>query len=220
MRACKLSKRSRWGQWFVRMSCLCLLWPIVACNEEEPWEAYRQDFAELRTDANGFTQDLKPDGDTWLAVLNKVGGLTADSLYRVTATYIQRPRGVELYNLSQVLSPFPRTYSPNAIKTDPVHLNAIWSSGRYINLRLTLRTGGGTHYFGFCDEGIEELTDGCRKLRLTLLHNQNNDPTYYSRETFLSCPVYHYAGTLRHDVDSICLVLHTFEGKREHTFAY
>lgn len=215
-----LDKQHWWGSLFIRMSCLVLLCSIAACNEEEPPEAYRQDFSELRTDADGFVQALKPDGDTWKPVLNSIGNLTPDSLYRVTAMYIQRPKGVELYNLSPVLSPFPRPYAPEVMKTDPLSVNAVWSSGRYINLRLMLRTGGGTHYFGFNEEGIDTLPNGFRKLRLTLLHNQNGDATYYSREALLSCPIYDYVGTLRSGTDSVCITLHTFEGRQERTFVF
>lgn len=202
-------------------AAMALSWIPVGCDgDDETLPAYCQDLAELETDADGFAGRLVTDAGESLPVTNRKGGLTGDSVYRATVLYTREADGAVLHSATSVLSPFPKGYSEEAVKTDPVELDAIWRGGRYLNLRVTLQSGGLSHRLGFIDRGVTEGEDGTRVLHVELLHDQNGDPLYYPRETILSCPLYPYADRLRTGTDSVSFTLRTFEGTLRRVFPY
>lgn len=210
------------------MKILCQLFLLLglsvifcACEEDaEALSAFRQDFAELYTNAKGQGERLYCDNGASMMVLNKPGGLTRDSIYRVCAMYTEEPHGVTLYNLAYVLSPCPRRFSQQAIKRDPLAVKAIWRSSRYVNLLLALQTSGGSHRFAFVDNGVESRPQGHKLAKVELYHDQNGNAAYYTREAYVSCPVWPYEGILQAGSDSIEFTVNTFEGPMVHRVAY
>ncbi len=202
--------------------CLGILFGCTACekDEESILAAYRQDLAEISTDIVGKTALILRDDGTRLPILNPRGGLTPDSVYRVIALYTETTDGALLSGFSSVLSPLPRAFREESVRTDPIGLTAIWHSGRYVNLLLALKTGGGAHYFGFIDRDIVRTHDGKLKARIELYHNQNGNPLYYTREAYISCPVWGYADRLMAGRDSVELSVNTFSGKTTKTFPF
>lgn len=192
---------------------LSVLALLPSCGDEEtPLAPYREDLLEVCTDADGFASQLLRDDGTCLAVANRVGGLPADTSYRVMALYTEEGESARLVSLAQVLAPLPQTYLHGASMADPVGVEAVWSGGGYINLRLALKTGGLPHTFGFDHRGIEAGAAGSRMLHLTLLHDQGIDPLYYTRTTYVACPLHPYAADLTAGRDSITLTIPTDDG--------
>lgn len=198
-----------------------LPWIPVGCNgDDESLPAYCQELAEMATDADGFATTLATDGGDTLAIANRPGGLSRDSLYRVAALYTRQGNGITLHGLTAILSPVARTYPESAVKTDPVQLDAVWRGGRYLNLRLTLQTGGDAHRMAFIDCGIEQADNGTRTCHIELLHDQNGNPLHFPRETIVSCPLYPYADRLRAGRDSVCIRVQTFNGLAQRTLPF
>lgn len=194
---------------------------LSSCGDEEtPLAPYREDILEVYTDADGFASHLLRDDGTRLTVANRVGSLPADTSYRVVALYVEEAESVRLSSLSQVLAPLPQTYLHGTSMADPVGVEAVWSGGGYINLRLALKTGGLPHAFGFDDRGITAGAGGSRTLHLTLLHDQGSDPPYYTRTAYVACPLYPYADNLKAGSDSVMLTVPTADGARTWKFAY
>lgn len=200
------------------LSALTLL---PSCGDEEtPLAPYREDILDVYTDADGFASQLLRDDGTRLTVANRVGGLPADTSYRVMALYTEEGGNAHLTSLAQVLAPLPAAYLHGASMADPVDVEAVWSGGGYINLRLALKTGGLPHTFGFDDRGITTGAGKSRMLHLTLLHDQGIDPLYYTRTTYVACPLYPYAADLTAGRDSITLTVPTDDGERAWKFAF
>lgn len=202
-------------------ACLALVGGLVsACADDEAaWPAYRQDLVDLLTDGQGRTAAIVTDAGDTLALTNGAAraGLAPDSVYRVQALFVTSAGGAELLSMAQVVSPYPAAFRETEIKRDPLTLNAVWRGGDYLNLTVTLKTGGGTHAFAFVDRGTTAADDGTRTLRLELYHDQLDDPLYYSRQASLSCPL--RATGLRPGRDSIEITVNTFGGTVHRRFA-
>lgn len=194
-----------------------------ACaDDDEPLASYVKDFAEIITDSRGRAVRVVLDGSGSRPVTNPAAfsGLVADSLYRAVVLYVPVSGGIELRGASGVISPRPGKFTDRPVRTDPVILKAAWRGGRYLNLLLALRSAGGSHAYGFVEEGIRDLADGKRMLRLTLYHDRNGDSAHYLRDVYLSCPLYGYAEELRAGTDSVSIRVFTSDGVRERHFLY
>ena len=192
-----------------------------ACEEdEEALLSYRQDFAELYADGLGIGTRLLRDDGVALDILNRPSGLSRDTIYRVCAMYTEEPQGVRLTNLALILSPCPRRFSEQVVMHHPLALKAVWRGGRYVNLLVALQTSGGSHRFAFVDKGVETTAEGYKVARVELYHDQNGNEAYYTRETYLSCPVWPYAGVLQAGRDSVGLIVHTHDGPQMRRLAY
>lgn len=192
-------------------------WCTACSDDEAPARAYRQDLAELLTDASGFiTRLVLDDGDT-LALINagSRGPLVPDTAYRVAALYELHPAGAELLSYSAVFSPRPVVLTGNLPECDPLSLDALWRGGRYVNFLISFRAGGETHSVAFGDAGITDRPDGSRLLNLELYHSRGTDPAYYKQQVYLSCPLAGYADLLTPGRDSVAVSVLTDEGRVE-----
>lgn len=101
---------------------------------------------------------------------------------------------------------------------DAVNVVTYWQGKHYVNLRLAIKgTAEGTHLLGFNDEGIRNNVNGTQTRLITLLHNQNNDPLYYTREVYLSLPLRPLIQSA--PTDSLCLQIKTFQGIKSFVFS-
>lgn len=201
------------------LAFLCL--GMAGCDDEKaPLPAYVEALGELRTDADGRAATFVPDGGDTCTVTNAWTVGTPDSLYRILALYTTEGTSVAIRQWVRVLSPPAYVYPTSVVKTDPLQLVALWRGGRYLNVQAALSTGGGTHYFGFVDEGCTTDAEGRKTLRLRLLHDQNGDASYYTRTVYLSCSLAPYAARLTAGRDSVRFTLHTFDGEQTTTLAY
>lgn len=195
----------------------CLL--ITSCEKDEsPLPAYIQEMGEIQTNAQGIAETLMLDQGEKLTISNTIGGLEPDTLIRVRALFLRPEKDkVWLSQAVSVLTPHLTRYKPEVIKTDPVTLTACWKGINYINLRLDIKgTAEGKHIFGFHEVQCVRHPDGSQTLEATLLHDQNNDPPYYTRETYLSLPLRPLFGRLNAGKDTLQLNIFTHKGWEKH----
>lgn len=203
---------------------LCVLSAMVlsvSCgDDEEILAAYRQDLVEVVTDGTGAAAELLLDDGTRLSFARRRQGYVPDTVYRMRALYTLQDGTADVSALVPVLSPLPHAYAPQAVRTDPVGVSALWRGGRYVNFRLDIKTAGGAHYFGFIDRGCRQNAAGGLTQQVELLHNQNADPLHYTREVWLSCPLFGFAESLRPGEDSVEVTVRTFSEQTRRSFLY
>lgn len=195
---------------------------LTACgNDEKPLDNYEISLAELVANNAGSAVDIGLDDGSELPLLSPISGLKADSIYRIQAMYVKTNENkVRLVDMASVLAPKVVKYSVEKKKHDPLDVTTSWLSAHYINFRLAVKgTAKGTHYYGFDQTGYVKHTDGSRTMVVHLIHNQNNDPLYYTRETYLSLPLRHLNTLLQSGKDSIVLNVTTFKGEATYKFA-
>jgi len=200
---------------------LCLL--FAACSsDDEPMPSYVESLADLVTNARGEATTLVLDKGETYTLSAAPSGLLADTTYRILALYLPTDdHTASLTNYAQVLAPALYTYSDEVITTDPLQVIACWRGRDYINLRIGIKgssTGG--HRFGFHNAGIAENADSSCTLRIILLHDQNDDPQYFTRNLYISLPLRSLPERLQTGRDSISLSAQTFDGTFQQTFAY
>lgn len=186
----------------------------VGCSEDEtPAPSYRQDLAELITDADGYAVRLVPDVGEPLTVINTaaVGQLRPDTAYRVLTLYTAEAGQATLQGLTPIVSPLPSAFGGNPVPNAPVRVDAVWRGGRYANLLVTVATSNKGHKFAFADRGVAQFPDGHLLQAVELYHDRNGDGEYYERQVYLSCPLYGF-GQLQAGRDSVELRINTYEG--------
>lgn len=201
---------------------LISLFMLTACSkEDDPLPDYVQDLADLQTNGNGQAFRITFDNGRSFSLSNPAGGLKADTTYRVLALYTQGTESVRLTDFAQILAPEARRYDKQTVRHDAINLMAMWKTPRYINLRFQIKgTHSGTHYFGFKRFDIIENADGSKTLPVRLIHNQNNDPEYYARESYISLPLTNMSGELETGRDSIRMIVNTYKGETQRTYVF
>ena len=189
-------------------------------KEESALPSYREDLVCLLTDASGCVKQLQQDDGQRLDVSNKVAGLRPDSTYRALALYTLQADANKawLTDYAAILAPQAKVYK-NHVVCNPLSVVACWESGDYINLRLQIKgTNQGTHYFGFHEESVSPNAAGGSTVHIQLIHDQNNDPLYYTRETYLSLPLENYKQKYTSTHDSVGISAETFTGEAKWCF--
>lgn len=192
-----------------------------ACTSDDaPLENYVFSLAELTTNSQGLATSIALDNGETLPLSSTISGLKADTLYRIQALYVVQSTQVILKDYAHVLAPEVKKHSDQNHPFDPLNVTTYWKSAHYINLRLGVRgTTSGKHYFGFHQTNYVFNPDGSRTMKVHLVHNQNNDPLYYTRDTYISLPLRPLIGLLQERRDSLALSVTTFEGERTYRFA-
>ncbi len=195
---------------------------FTACkDDDEPMPSYQIALAEVTADATGTAASVTFDDGSTFPLAQSISGLKADSTYRIQAMYLLQNGQAVFNQYAQVLAPQMAEYAEDKVKRDPVEMLTVWKGGRYINLRINIKgTATGLHYFGFNQVGIESHTNGTRTLSAELLHDQNGDSLYYSRNAYLSLPLRPLSELLRTGTDSVRLTVPTFKGKETYVFLY
>lgn len=205
------------------LAFLSALLALASCSDNEATTpSYRQDVACLVADTWGNAGTLLRDDGTRLKVSNSISGLTPDSTYRVLALYTEDTAAAtaHLTSYAEVLTVPAATYRTTSLVTDPLSVAACWMSGGYVNLHLSLKaSNAGVHYFGIHKQSVTRHADGSQTLNLLLIHSQNQDPLYYSRDAYLSMPVRPLLSEFSEGRDSLSLSINTFEEKRTFRFA-
>lgn len=206
------------------VALMAFLFALVSCSEDEKTvAAYVEDLACIATNANGRAVSFISDGGATYGLSNSVTGLRPDSTYRILALFtcdtVQHT--VWLTSYARILAPEPVTYQPKAVVYDAVGVTSVWKGGGYVNLRLALKaTYSGTHYFGFNLLDTTTSASGVRTAHVKLIHSQNNDPLYYTREVYLSMPLSKLSQHFTAGTDSVSLAVETFNGEKEYKFAF
>lgn len=209
----------------MRKLLLCLLAIVgiaTSCsNDEEPLEAYQFSLAELSANAQGAAVSMELDNGKILTLRAPLNRLKADSIYRIQALYVVGTDGkTTIKDMASVLTPKVMKFSEEKRTYDALGVTTCWQGKHYINLRLAVKgSATGVHYFGFNQTDFVTNANGSKTMKVHLVHSQNNDPLYYTRDTYLSLPLRPLADLLQNGRDSLSLSVSTFEGEKNYTFA-
>ena len=129
-----------------RFSFLLLCMSLFgACKEEEyVYPDVITEFIGAATDENGTLTRLVADNGEEYRIQERSGldGLKKDTLYRTISIYQPlENQTVQLYSSELVLSMIPVSAKQiiGDIKTDPVDIERMWLSGKYLNMVMGLR---------------------------------------------------------------------------------
>lgn len=174
-------------------------------------------FTEIQTNDEGvLTYLLTDQGDKYRVLKREsLDGLTPDSIYRTLCVYqiadIQE-KTVQLYSVQKVLSMLPKPASAfsDGVRTDPLDIQSIWLSGKYLNMVLLPMAKDKSHVFHFVENSLTQDDKNRNQLELTLYHDQNDDYEAFTRKTYLSIPLWKYEDKLNTG-DRIILHIHTYK---------
>lgn len=175
------------------------------------------EFTEVQTNDEGVLTYLLTDQGDKYQILEREGldGLTPDSIYRTLCVYqitdVEKET-VQLYSAQKVLSMLPKPASAfsNGIRTDPLDIQSIWLSGKYLNMVLLPMAKDKSHIFHFVENSLTQDNEGRAQLELTLYHDQNGDYEAFTRKTYLSIPLWGYGNKLDTG-DRIVLHIQTYK---------
>lgn len=175
------------------------------------------EFTEVQTNDEGVLTYLLTDQGDKYQILEREGldGLTPDSIYRTLCVYqitdVEKET-VQLYSAQKVLSMLPKPASAfsDGIRTDPLDIQSIWLSGKYLNMVLLPMAKDKSHIFHFEENSLTQDNEGRTQLELTLYHDQNGDYEAFTRKTYLSIPLWGYGNKLDTG-DRIVLHIQTYE---------
>lgn len=175
------------------------------------------EFTEVQTNDEGVLTYLLTDQGDKYQILEREGldGLTPDSIYRTLCVYqitdVEKET-VQLYSAQKVLSMLPKPASAfsDGIRTDPLDIQSIWLSGKYLNMVLLPMAKDKSHIFHFVENSLTQDNEGRAQLELTLYHDQNSDYEAFTRKTYLSIPLWGYGNKLDTG-DRIVLHIQTYE---------
>lgn len=182
--------------------CIVLVGGVTACDDSDyHYPDVRQEYLTARSGPDGYLETVMTDAGVSYAVLNPVAApnQAADTTLRVVANYVCQSldngsTGALLYAVQTALSPFPRPAEMFAegVKTDPASMLSIWMGLDYLNIVLEIKTADGAHEFHFVEERAE-YENARGDVSLSLYHDANGDPPYYTRRVYLSVPLRQYA---------------------------
>lgn len=175
---------------------------------------------------DGRIMDTVTDADEQIAIPASytVSGFAekGDTTYRAMLYYNKEDVGevtVKGIKLAHVLRP---SASDRALTlaTDPVKLVSAWraDNGSYVNLSLGLMVGNADdddaiHKLSLVLENVESGGHGSKTYNLTLHHDQDSIPEYYTQTVYVSIPLRDYASG-----DRICIRVNTYSGMVEKEF--
>lgn len=224
------------------IACIMFILPYAfsACSNESydtgdgSLSYMRADFVEANTDGNANIISATTDEGTVLTLspsLQADWATTKDSTYRALLYYnIAKDNSsnadVKPIAISDVLVPRILTDKKAAIiyPTDPVTLETAWLSPnkRYVNLGISLKTGKKdgkieTQSLGICLYDTVMTQDGKKYFKLSLIHDQNNVPEYYSTQVYISIPLYRLSTGVS-EGDEVQIKINTYKGETTKVF--
>ena len=111
-------------------------------------------------------------------------------------------------------------HSSLTLKDDPVKFISAWKAqyGSYINMSLGLMVGNAenedaVHKVGLVVNSVETMADGSKTFYLTLHHDQDSIPEYYTQTVYISVLLKEYSVG-----DRICIRMNTYSGWIEKIF--
>ena len=204
---------------------LVIAWLISSCTTDSyekgdgKYSLMQGDFVEAKVNAqrqivffstdDGDEFDLsEPYTDKWIK--------TADTLYRCMLYYNKvENKKAELVSIGEV--PCPRILTlaefKKDLRTDPVKFESMWlsKSGKYLNLYLQLKTGvtddtTAIQQLAFISDTLIVNPDQTTIRHITLHHDQNKVPEYYSTKAYVSLLTDSIAA------DSVRISINTYTG--------
>lgn len=182
---------------------ICLGTLMSSCSrEEDTYPSIITEMADLYTDSHGVIVKFTTDAGVTYQVTDGQNDLEPDAIYRILCGYVPSGEKATIYQAQGV---YILRDSSAVAKTDPTAVKSVWKGGGYINMYLSPFTQGGTQYWGF-------ITDSIRNGHawVSLHHNQNTDPIFYSQPAYASLPIDSIKGIQKGD--DITLSINTFNG--------
>lgn len=213
---------------FIKLLVVLLcMYSLSACEEEYSYPNVVTELTEVETDSQGKLSRLITDRGESYAIGQQPEKLklVADTLYRVLSVFEpmeEKNSPLHVYSIQPVFAypPLPIKDFKEGIKTDPVDIQSIWRSGKYLNLILEVQTKDKKHAFHFADDGISTRNDGYRTLNLIFYHDRKDDYEAFTSKYCFSIPLNSYEGKLRKG-DKILLHIQTYkEGKTTREFDF
>lgn len=194
---------------------------LTACNNDEvPQPPLRQELADLLTNSQGQATSMTLDNGKTLTLINRIDGLTPDTMLRVMAVFLPEHKGARITAYTPVEVKYLIPPAETELPTDPVELTACWKGKDYLNLRLKLKGHQHElHALGFEQTNTTHHPNGSKTLQIRLLHNQNNDSLWYTQPTILSLPLKPLYNQLKNGRDSLQIKVNTFKGTAVYCFA-
>lgn len=200
---------------------VCLGHSCSQTDESSFYPSLITEFAEIYADGNGSLYKIRPDRKPAYYLTSPLPGYHPNTEYRAACTYSfpeTDSSAVKLYRLERVVilqDSTEQTYPG----TDPLQLISIWDGGEFINLHLQVKTQNAIHYLGYRMDSVRIDVHKKRTVYLSLYHNRNNNPQFYSQKLYASLSK-SYLKAVIEPGDSICLYIPTVEGKRSWKFIY
>lgn len=226
----------------ILLTLVAVLLIAVSCESESydtgdgALSYMRADFVEMRTDSRcDVVSVLTDDGEempampafacNWASVPDTVyrALLYYNKVEKDNGMFYAEPLGVTKVHVPEIKTEDGRNES---VVTDPLTLQSSWKgqNGRYLNLELALKTGVPDdkelkQTLGMMLTEVTTDGEGRRLVRLTLLHNQNGVPQYYTTTAYLSVPLYAMPCGLSQG-DRVEISVNTYDGWIAKTFTY
>lgn len=174
-----------------------------SCSDDETWaDSYITNMVEIDTDSNSSATILRLDNGQTFSISNAIRFDRPDTTYRCVCIYTVQGKSATIEDYAKALSAPPVSDTTDlVIKTDPCHVQSIWYSGGYLNVRLQVQGKDKAHKIVLIEQSLAHNPDGSQRLTLLLSHDQNGDLEAFSRNIYLSSPLHNY--NLRADRDTV-----------------
>ena len=217
----------RKGFYIIILGCIVT---FSSCKKDEyVYPSVLTELVDIKTNSSGKLSYIQSDNGDMYQIMERSGleGFTPDSTYRALSIFEPGESSndfftAKVYSCQFVISviPSPADKFDKGIKTDPLDIDRIWSSGNYINMVLDIMAKDKTHVLNFVDNGITNNADGSKTLDITVYHDQNGDYEAYTKKAYASIPLWPYRRILA-EGDRIIVHINTFkEGNTTREFHY
>lgn len=216
----------------IAISLLCF-----SCTQESyesgdgKYSFMRAEFVDAHTNGDGKLFSVMTDeGDSLLLTVpaERAWAAKADTTFRSLLYYNKVGNKAELISISSVPAPLVRDISElkEGMKSDPVKFVSSWKStnGRYLNLELALMTGTTDdetplQKIGCVCDSVSTAADGSRHVWLSLYHDQDGVPEYYSVGVYMSIMTSRLPVAVK-EGDQVSIVIPTYSGKVIRDFSF
>lgn len=201
---------------------------IVSCSQDayetgdSPLSYLRADMVDMHVEGDEVKSIVTDEDEALIFGKLRVAKELArpDTTYRALL-YYNKVEGKEIEVQSSSLA---RLLEPKTEKLfeadDPLTYTSGWmaANGRYVNLSLGLKVGtvedkDAEQGVFLCLDSEETLASGHKRYHLSLRHDQNGMPEFYTKTFYFCIPVYDFA-----EGDELELTVNTYKGKIVRSF--
>ena len=199
---------------------LALPFVMLSCedDDDDPMPPLRMEFVEVFTDSKSVVDYIMTDEGERLSPASTISASRPDTTYRCVCQYAMENGKCNVYDLRSIYSKKPvRMAESDTLWTDPMKVNSVWKTSRYVNMSLALLTNGqGSHAYTFVEDTVMTGTEGHKTAYCTVTHHRVGiDPESYTQNVYLSMPVYDYVDS---GIDSVAVSINTYSGFKQYMF--
>lgn len=207
---------------YIIIFLLCIA-TLGGCKEEYVYPSVTTEFCDINSDPTGKLTVLTTDKGQLLHITDRKGidGFAKDSTYRCVAKFTvpEKDGSIFLYSLFPTISNRPVPVeeflekNENGIQRDPVTLQRIWGTERYINMILLQKRKNTPHLYHLISEGMQTDKDGIKTETIILYHNRMDDYEAFDGEVYVSIPLEQYRNM--NNGDRIQVKISTYKNRDE-----